>query len=86
MGVAPGLADAMRGFAPVSGDCSGEMGELGEDDSSEDEDSETEYERPLRALIGMGLECSEARSALEVMARTLECFVARGWRRRRREE
>ena len=45
----------------------GDTGELGEHESSEDEDSEMECERPLLEWMGMGLECSEDPSGLEDM-------------------
>lgn len=63
---------ATRGCAEVSGDCNGDTGELGEHDSSDEEDSETECERPLRTLIGMGmgLECSFRLSETEDMVST----------------
>ena len=77
MGAEVGLAAATRGCMADRGDWTGETGDA---DSSDEEESETDSERPRRVLMGMGLVGETLVPLLEDIARVLSTTTERATR------
>lgn len=77
MGVEPGVVGAMRGCMPAMGEL---VGETGDAESSDEEESETDSARPRRVWMGMGLLWGTWSSVLEAMETVRTMLNERGRR------